>query len=185
MNSRSDGYLQTLVYQDSAHHAHFAVEGTLNSIAAALAPYPVEECRIEDMAADDIYCVAESSGLGAPYFRQEIGIRFSQPVEHLSHRRIAALLLEAVIFRVARILEDFHHESALYFFGWVGSLLNGFLFGVYLRKKNIRLLAFATLAGTISKFGWVFLESSSFSFYHAQAAASLIACSVFFIYPQQ
>lgn len=78
----------------------------------------------------------------------------------------------------------FHHESALYFFGWVGSLLNGFLFGVYLRKKNIRLLAFATLAGTISKFGWVFLESSSFSFYHAQAAASLIACSVFFIYPQ-
>jgi glycerol kinase len=111
--ARSDGYLQTLVYQDSAQHAHFAVEGTLNSIAAALAPYPVEACRIEDMAADDIYCVAEPSGLGAPYFRQEIGIRFSQPVEYLSHRRIAALLLEAVIFRVARILEDFHHESAL------------------------------------------------------------------------
>ena len=113
MNARSDGYLQTLVYQDSAQHAHFAVEGTLNSIAAALAPYPVEECRIEDLAADDIYCVAEPSGLGAPYFRQEIGIRLSQPVEHLSQHRIAALLLEAVIFRVARILEEFHHESAL------------------------------------------------------------------------
>ena len=49
----------------------------------------------------------------SPYFRQEIGIRFSQPVEYLSHRRIAALLLEAVIFRVARILEEFHHESVL------------------------------------------------------------------------
>ena len=108
-----EGYLQTLVYQDSAQHAHFAIEGTLNSIAAALAPYPAGECRTEDLAADDIFCVAEPSGLGAPYFRKEFGIRFSQPVEHLSQRRIAALLLEAVIFRVVRILEDFHRESAL------------------------------------------------------------------------
>jgi glycerol kinase len=113
MDDRSDGYLQTLVYQDSAQHAHFAIEGTLNSIAAALAPYPVGECRVEDLAADDIYCLAEPSGLGAPYFCKEIGIRFSQPVEHLTQSRIAALLLEAVIFRMARILEDFHHESAL------------------------------------------------------------------------
>ena len=142
----SNGYLQTLVYQDSAQHAHFAVEGTLNSIAAALAPYPVDECSVEDLAADgmtrrceasgagmpslrllpqsagyasnvpeadDIYCLAEPSGLGAPYFRGDIGIRFSKPVEHLSQRRIAALLLEAVIFRVARILEEFHCECAI------------------------------------------------------------------------
>ena len=109
----SNGYLQTLVYQDKARHVHFAIEGTLNSIAAALAPYPVEDCQIEDFAQDDIFCIAEPSGLGAPYFRGDIGIRFSQPVEHLSQRRIAALLLEAVIFRVARILEDFHREDAI------------------------------------------------------------------------
>ncbi len=78
----------------------------------------------------------------------------------------------------------FQHEFALYFFAWIGSLLNGFLFGIHLRKKSIRLLAFATLAGASSKFGWVYLDSSPFSFYHAQAAASLIACSVFFIFPQ-
>ena len=108
-----NGYLKTLVYQDSAQHTHLAIEGTLNSIAAALAPYPVGECRVEDFAADDIFCLAEPSGLGAPYFRNDIGIRFSQPVEHLTQRRIAALLLEAVIFRVARILEDFHRESAI------------------------------------------------------------------------
>lgn len=112
-DARSDGYLQTLVYQDSARHSHFAVEGTLNSIAAALAPYPVGECRVEDLAMDDIYCLAEPSGLGAPYFRNDLGIRFSGPVDHLPKRRIAALLLEAVVFRVARILEDFHRESAI------------------------------------------------------------------------
>ncbi|MDO8261967.1 MAG: FGGY family carbohydrate kinase [Gallionella sp.] len=108
-----DGYLRTLVYQDSAQHAHIAIEGTLNSIAAALAPYPVGECRVEDLALDDLYCLAEPSGLGAPYFRNKIGIRFSRPVEHLTQHQIASLLLEAVIFRVARILEDFHRESAL------------------------------------------------------------------------
>ena len=108
-----DGYLRTLVYQDSAQHAHLAIEGTLNSIAAALAPYPVGECRVEDMAVDDIFCLAEPSGLGAPYFRSDIGIRFSRPVEHLPQPRIAGLLLESIIFRVARILEDFHRKSAI------------------------------------------------------------------------
>ncbi len=111
--SATDGYLHTLVYQDREQHAHLATEGTLNSIAAALAPYPVGDCRIEDFVQEDIFCVAEPSGLGAPYFRGDIGIRFSRPVEHLSQRRIAALLLEAVIFRVARILEDFHRECAI------------------------------------------------------------------------
>lgn len=108
-----DSYLTTLVYQDSARRAHLAIEGTLNSIAAALAPYPVGECRIEDLAADDIFCLAEPSGIGAPYFRSDLGLRFSQQVEHLPQQRIACLLLEAVIFRVARILEDFHHDTAI------------------------------------------------------------------------
>jgi glycerol kinase len=108
------GYLHTVVYLDREQHVHLAIEGTLNSIAAALAPYPVGECSVDDLAeGDDIFCLAEPSGLGAPYFRGEIGIRFSQPVEHLMQRRIAALLLEAVIFRVARILEEFHRECAI------------------------------------------------------------------------
>jgi len=107
------GYLQTLVYSDSEQHFHLAVEGTINSIAAALAPYPVGECSVEDFAQDKVFSIAEPSGLGAPYFRGDIGIRFSQPVEHLPQRRIATLLLEAVIFRVARILEEFHRECAI------------------------------------------------------------------------
>jgi len=109
----SNGYLQTLVYRDSSQLVHFAIEGTLNSIAVSLAPYPVRECKIEELATDEIFCLAEPSGLGAPYFRGDIGIRYSESVERLTQKRIATLLLEAVIFRVARILEEFHHESAL------------------------------------------------------------------------
>jgi glycerol kinase len=124
--SSSDGYLQTLVYQDGNRHPHFAIEGTLNSIAAALAPYPAELCRYEDLAADDIYCVAEPSGMGAPYFASrrfaaclpdplhgDPGVQFSESVECLTQQRIAGLLLEAVIFRVARILEEFSREHAI------------------------------------------------------------------------
>ena len=122
-----EGYLHTLVYMDREHHIHLAAEGTLNSIAAALAPYPVGECIVEDLAeVGDIFCLAEPSGLGAPYFRGNIGIRFSQPVDHLSQCRVAVLLLEAVIFRVARILEEFHRECAIervYLSGGLSELL--------------------------------------------------------------
>ncbi|SFE31743.1 glycerol kinase [Nitrosomonas sp. Nm166] len=107
------GYLQTLVYQNDNHQAQFAIEGTLNSIAAALAPYPVANCCVEDLANSDIFCLAEPSGLGAPYFRNDWGIYFSRSVTDLTTQQIALLMLEAIIFRVARILEDFHYHVPL------------------------------------------------------------------------
>jgi len=109
-----DGYLRTLVYQDRAPPAHIAIEGTLNSIATALAPYPVTDCTLAAMAAiEDIFCLAEPSGLGAPYFRNDLGLQFSAPVGHLTQSQIACLLLEAIIFRVVRIVEDFHRDAAI------------------------------------------------------------------------
>ncbi|MDP1636391.1 MAG: FGGY-family carbohydrate kinase, partial [Gallionellaceae bacterium] len=38
---------------------------------------------------------------------------FSAPVDQLSSQRVAILLLEGIIFRVARILEEFHRESGI------------------------------------------------------------------------
>ncbi len=112
-HANTDGYLRTLVYQESAYPAHIAIEGTINSIAAVLALYPISECSIEDLAAyADIFCIAEPSGLGAPYFREDIGLQFSASIAELSQKQIASLLLEAIIFRVARIVEDFHHHDS-------------------------------------------------------------------------
>lgn len=117
------GYLQTLVWQEAGQPVHMACEGTLNSIAAALAPYPAAACRPEDLGGDDIFCLAEPSGLGAPYFassrnaaclpnplRSDLGLVFSEPVQHLPAQRIALLLQEGIVFRVARILEEFQRE---------------------------------------------------------------------------
>ncbi len=107
------GYLGTVVYQDSSHRTQVAMEGTLNSLAAALAPYPVGECGIDDLGVSGIFCLAEPSGLGAPYFRSDLGMQFSEPVGHLSPRQVGCLLLEGIIFRVARMLEDFQRASPI------------------------------------------------------------------------
>ena len=127
-----DGYLRTLVWQDNAGRAHFASEGTLNSIAAALAPYAADACRAEDLARDDIFCLAEPSGLGAPYFREDLGLSFSAPIDWLPAQRIATLLLEGIIFRVARILEDLHRE-----FGIERVYLSGGLSGLPCLQQGI------------------------------------------------
>ena len=108
---RPSDYLRTLIYLDE--QLHLALEGTLNSIAAALAPYPVAAVRFADLAKLDIYALAEPSGLGAPYFRKNLGLQFSAPIEQFAQSDIAALLLEAVIFRIARILEDLHRDQPL------------------------------------------------------------------------
>ncbi|MFA6014377.1 MAG: FGGY family carbohydrate kinase [Gallionellaceae bacterium] len=107
------GYLRTLLYQDKEAHANIAIEGTLNSISEALTKYPVNECSIEEMGKSDIYCISEPSGLGAPYFRKDYGMCFSQSVDELTPRQIGCLLLEGIIFRVARILDDFSQESTI------------------------------------------------------------------------
>lgn len=118
-------YLRTLLYQDADGTAHLALEGTLNSIAAALAPYPVADCQAEDLAVSDIFCLAEPSGVGAPYFCGDLGLQFSASVTHLSARQTGALLLEAIVFRVTRILEELHRVSAIervYLSGGLSSL---------------------------------------------------------------
>ncbi len=109
----STGYLQTLLYQDAQRHTQFAIEGTLNSIASALAPYPTQDCRIDDLAENEFFCLAEPSGLGAPYFCKPDPSHFPPAFTDLNPREIAALLIEAIIFRIVRILEDFQAHSSL------------------------------------------------------------------------
>lgn len=136
-----EGYLRTMVWQDSAGQAYFAGEGTLNSIASALAPYDVEDCRVGDLARDGIFCLAEPSGLGAPYFRKDLGLTFSAPVGQLPAQRVAALLLEGIIFRAARMLEDMHRE-----FGIERVYLSGGLSGLPCLQQGIaQCVPFATV----------------------------------------
>ena len=60
-----------------------------------------------------IFFAWRTSGLGAPFFRKDYGLHFSQTLDGLTQRQIATLLLEAIIFRVTHILEEFHHQTPL------------------------------------------------------------------------
>lgn len=154
------GYLHTLVYQDRGKPACMASEGTLNSISAALSPYPFRECAIEDLAGNGIFCLAEPSGLGAPYFSSRFGLYFPEPTAHLPPRQIAALLLEAIVFRVAEILESFHRQAPLVQVYLSGGLseLSCLQYGIaqcvplpvyHLQQKETSLLGAAMLAANL------------------------------------
>lgn len=125
-NKAGHGYLNTLVYQDERLDCHFAAEGTVNSIAAALAPYPFQVCRVEQFAEiKHLFCSAEPSGIGAPYFRAQSGLVFSDSIQHLKPEQTACLVLEGIIFRVSRILEDFeslHGIKQIYLSGGLSDL---------------------------------------------------------------
>jgi len=115
IKGNTGNYLRTLVYQDSNKRNYIAIEGTLNSITSALQSYPYCSCQIENLAdCDDIYCIAEPSGIGAPFFRPDIGLEFSKAIDHLTKQQVASLLLEGIIFRVALILEEFNQQAKIH-----------------------------------------------------------------------
>lgn len=120
------GYLTMLVFRDRTRQSHYAVEGTLNSIGRALADYPCQNARWADGAGlEGLFCIAEPSGIGAPFFRQDIALTFSRPVKNISERQMAYLLQEGIIFRIVQILEDFarwHPISRIYLAGGLSSL---------------------------------------------------------------
>ncbi len=80
-NNKTNGYLRTLVFQDHHSNRVMAIEGTINSITSALEPYPFYACKIEDLAnIADLFCSAEPTGIGAPFFRSDIGLQFPKPM---------------------------------------------------------------------------------------------------------
>ena len=107
------GYLRTLISDEGGAEALLALEGTLNSLAAALASWPVGEVTAADLGQNDIFCLAEPSGMGAPYFREDLGLLFSTPVDDLAPREVAALLLEGIIFRVVDMLDALQRTAPI------------------------------------------------------------------------
>lgn len=107
-------YQKTLIYQDASSTCHFALEGTLNSIGRALDMYACQDCSLDaDERLTDYFCIAEPSGLGAPFFRDDIKLCFSKAIQDLSSRQVSLLVVEAVIFRIKQILDDFDRISGI------------------------------------------------------------------------
>ena len=99
-----DGYLSGPLLAEPNGAIEYAVEGTINGIGTTLASAP--RATLTTTTQDPVpgvFCSAESSGLGAPFWRANVPVAFSRPETNLNaanHRRV---IIEGIVFRVAGI----------------------------------------------------------------------------------
>lgn len=102
-------YLTTPVLSFQDGDRRYALEGTINAIGPALSMYPGASAEMNETDPfPELYCLPDSTGVGAPYWQAEQGMRFSEPVGRIPPEAARRAVMEGIIFRVCRILEDFH-----------------------------------------------------------------------------
>jgi glycerol kinase len=106
--ARLPGYLTAPVRQGADSAVDYALEGTINAIGPALAghPGPVPALGEEDPA-PGCYCLPDSTGIGAPYWRADINLPFSQAARDCPPALRRRIIMEGIIFRICRMAEDF------------------------------------------------------------------------------
>jgi len=83
----------------------FAAEGTINALAEAVKAYGNQGESGESIN-EGLYCIPDSSGIGAPHWRPDISKLFSIDPRNLSIRRKQRAILEGILFRVKEIVDD-------------------------------------------------------------------------------
>ena len=102
-----EGYLSGPLLARSDRETVYAVEGTINGVGHAAArfgrgPTPLPE----NDPAPQAYALPDDAGLGAPYWRPERTLTFSERAKALDGEGKRRIVLEGIVFRVRGILED-------------------------------------------------------------------------------
>jgi glycerol kinase len=106
--ARLPGYLTAPVHQNADGTVDYALEGTINAIGPALAAHPGGAPTLDiDDPAPDCFCLPDSAGVGAPYWRADIELPFSKAAANSSSTRRRRIIMEGIIFRVCRMVDDF------------------------------------------------------------------------------
>jgi glycerol kinase len=102
------GYLAAPIRQGADAAVDYALEGTINAIGPALADHPGPDPALgrEDPAPDG-YCLPDSAGVGAPYWRADIDLPFSKAALDGPPELQRRIIMEGIIFRICRMVEDF------------------------------------------------------------------------------
>ena len=104
---RKPGYLLAPILSLGPPGGRSALEGTVNGAGPAVdecAPPPTELPETDPAPAG--FAVPDRAGLGAPFWRPEIGLTLSPAAQRLSPAGRRRVVLEGVLFRVRQILED-------------------------------------------------------------------------------
>jgi glycerol kinase len=106
--ARLPGYLTAPVRRRPDGGIDYALEGTVNAIGPALAGHPGPDPVLgQEDPATDCYCLPDSAGLGAPYWRADIDLPFSEAARDCPPELRRLVIMEGIIFRVRRMAEDF------------------------------------------------------------------------------
>jgi len=102
---RRPGYLTGPVSASSRYGARFAIEGTINGSGPAVdsfGPGPTNLPVRDDHP--DAFMIPDTSGVGAPHWRADIGLTLSPAAERIGARDQRRICIEGLVFRVFEIL---------------------------------------------------------------------------------
>lgn len=102
-----EGYLTGPLLGSSIGRRKYALEGTINAggkTADRMASAPTEWPAQPDP--EDAFCLPDENGVGAPYWRAQRSLTFSESAGALSGADRRRLVLEGLLFRAHGILED-------------------------------------------------------------------------------
>jgi glycerol kinase len=104
---RIPGYLAAPVLSRPGSPTTFVQEGPVNGAGTAVdrfgkgpTPLPAED------PTPDAFCLPDAAGLGAPFWRPEIGFTLSTRAEGLPPSDLRRVAIEGVLFRVRQVLDD-------------------------------------------------------------------------------
>lgn len=102
------GYLTAPVRQDEDKAVSYALEGTINAIGPALADHPGPDPALGHQdPAPECFCLPDSAGVGAPFWRADVSLPFSRAARECPPALKRLIIMEGIIFRVSRMVEDF------------------------------------------------------------------------------
>jgi glycerol kinase len=101
------GYLTAPILTRADGRTTYALEGPINGGATVVdrfGPGPAALPRTDP--APDAFCLPDVAGLGAPFWRPEIGLCWSAATEVLDAPGRRRVVLEGLLFRVRQVVED-------------------------------------------------------------------------------
>ena len=101
------GYLTGILRAGDGQAARYALEGAISGSGPAIDRFRVHETILEQTDREPgLFAIPDGAGLGAPYWRPEIRLTFSRPGSDVAACSAHRALLEGLLFRIRRILDD-------------------------------------------------------------------------------
>ncbi len=106
-SSRLRGYLTGILRADRDTPPLYALEGAISGCGPAIDRYRSGSPVLERQdPAEDLFAIPDGAGLGAPHWRPQIGVTFSQSESSIDREAAHRALLEGLLFRVREIYDD-------------------------------------------------------------------------------